>query len=74
MRSVLSISVPPDVKKQIQQKAKKAGKTVSEYLIRIFKREESLISEDDLLEIAERARKQHKEGKTKRLRSLEDLM
>ena len=74
MRSVLSISLPQKIKKEIQERAKKSKKTVSAYFIDIFELERSLISEKELLEIAIQAEKDYKTGKTKKLESLSDLI
>jgi len=74
MRSVLSISLPEETKKEIQRRAKKANKTTSEYIIQIIQLEKSLISEDELLKMSKDAEKDYKAGKTKKLKSLSDLM
>ncbi|MBD3331176.1 ribbon-helix-helix protein, CopG family [Candidatus Peregrinibacteria bacterium] len=74
MRSVLSISLPEETKKEIQRRAKKANKTTSEYIIQIVQLEKSLISEDELLKMAKESEKDYKSGKTKKLKSLADLM
>lgn len=74
MRSVLSISLPEETKKEIQWRAKKANKTTSEYIIQIVQLEKSLISEDELLKMAKEAEKDYKAGKTKKLKSLADLI
>lgn len=74
MRSVLSISVPEERKKQIMRRAKKAGMNVSAYILYALDFEENLISEDELYESLKLAEKEHAEGKTKVLGSLADLM
>lgn len=74
MRSILNISLPPSKKAEIQNRAKKAGKTVSAYIMYVIELEESLISEEELLSMAENAKNDFKAGKTKELRSLADLM
>ncbi|MBI2634885.1 hypothetical protein HYW82_04435 [Candidatus Peregrinibacteria bacterium] len=74
MRSVLSISLPADKKKEIEARARKANKTTSAYIIHIVELEKSLISEDELVEMAAKAEKNYKAGKTKKLKSLADLM
>lgn len=74
MRSVLSISLPLAKKKEIIRRAKKAGKTVSTYILEALALEKKLISEDELLEMVKEGRAEHEAGKTKVLNSLADLM
>lgn len=74
MRSIVNISLPPEQKKQIEQRAKKAGKSVSAYILYAVELEKSLISEDELVTMAQQAEVDYKKGKTKELRSLADLM
>ena len=74
MRSIVTISIPDDEKKIIEKRAKKAGKTVSAYFLWIAKLEQSLIQEDELLQMAREAESDYHAGKTKKLRSLADLM
>jgi hypothetical protein len=73
-RSILNISLPEEVKKDIVRRAKKAKTTVSGYILRAVELEKSLISEEELLNKAKRARAEYRAGKTKILRSLEDLI
>ncbi len=74
MRSVLSISLPAEKKKEIEERAKKMNQSTSAYLIRVFELEKSLISEDELVKMAQKAEKNYKAGETKKLGSLSDLM
>lgn len=74
MRSILSISLPADKKKEIEERAKKANKTTSSYIIHVMELEKSLISEDELVEMAIKAERDYKAGKAKKLESLKDLM
>lgn len=74
MREVLTISLPKEKKKEIMQRAKKAGMTVSAYIISALELEEQLISEDELLEMAKEAERAYREGRTKVLKSHRDLM
>lgn len=73
-RAILNISVPEAVKKDIVRRAKKAKTTLSGYILRAVELERSLISEEDLLARVKESRRNYKTGKTKILRSLEDLM
>lgn len=73
MRSILSISLPEEKKREIEKRAKKANQTTSSYIIRIVELEKSLISEEELIKMATRAEKDYRAGKTKRLTSLTDL-
>lgn len=74
MRAILNISMPIAEKKKIEKRAKKAKKTVSAYILYALQLEQSLIQEDELIEIIKQAEKDHVKGNTKKLRSLEDLM
>ncbi|NIA01889.1 MAG: hypothetical protein GWP15_00740 [Nitrospirae bacterium] len=73
MRSVLSISLPAEKKKEIEERARKAKKTTSSYIIHMVELEKSLISEDELVKMAKKAEKDYKAGKTKKLASLSKL-
>ncbi|MBU1151756.1 hypothetical protein KJ632_02920 [Patescibacteria group bacterium] len=74
MRSILSISLPAEKKKEIEKRAKKAKKSTSAYIIHVLALEKSLISEDELVKMAKKAEKDYKTGKTKKLNSLADLI
>lgn len=74
MRSILNVSLPPQKKKEIEKRARKMGFSVSAYILHSVNMEQKMISEDEILEMAERAEKDYKAGKTKVLRSLADLM
>lgn len=74
MRSVLSISLPPEKKKEIEERARKLNQSTSAYIIRVFELEKSLISENELLKMSKKAEKDYKAGKIKKLSSLADLM
>lgn len=73
MRSVLSVSLPAWTKKEIEDRAQKTNLSVSAYIIRVIEFEKSLISEDELLKMAKKAKKDYLAGKTKKLKSLADL-
>lgn len=70
----MSISLPADKKMEIEKRAKKANKTTSAYIIHVVELEKSLISEDELAEMAIGAEKDYRAGKTRKLKSLADLM
>ena len=74
MRSIVNISLPPEKKIEIEQRAKKAKKSVSAYILYALQLEQSLISEDELLEMAKNAESDYHNGKTKELKSLADLI
>lgn len=74
MRSVLTISIPEEKKKEIERRAKKAGKSVSAYIIEVLDFESTLISEDEVLEMAKRAEEDYKAGKLKTYSSLKELL
>jgi hypothetical protein len=74
MRSVLSISLPEDKKKEIEERAKKANKSTSSYILYVVELEKQLIPEDELVKMAKKSEKDYKAGKTKKLKSLADLI
>jgi len=74
MRSVLAISIPAPEKETLEERAKKARKTVSAYVLDALNLMEQLISEDELVAMAKTAEKNYKKGKTKELKSLADLI
>lgn len=74
MRAILTISVPEEEKKKIEERAKKAGKTISGYILYTVKLEEKLITEDEILAMAEEAEKDYRTGKTKELKNPADLI
>jgi len=74
MRAILSLSLPQKERKELESRAKKANKTLSAYVLDALAIMKELISEEELLEIAKQAKKDYKNGKTKVLSSLEDLM
>jgi uncharacterized protein (DUF1778 family) len=74
MRAILNISLPEDMKKVIERRAKKAQKSVSAYILYTVELEQSLIQEEQLINMAKKAEKDYKEKKTFKLKSLTDLM
>lgn len=74
MRSILNVSLPPQKKATIFKRAKKAGKSISAYIVYAVELEQSLISEDELAARAAQAEKDYKHGKTRALKSLSDLL
>lgn len=74
MRAILTTSLPQKTVKEIKQKAKKMGISVSSFILYLISLEKDLISEDEILKMAKQAKQAHKQGKTKKLNSLADLM
>ena len=74
MRSILTLSVPPKMLKSLKRKAKRKGVSVSYYVRVVLEHEENIISEKELLARCKEAEKNYREGKTKVLRSLTDLL
>lgn len=74
MRSVLSISLPQEEKVKLEKRARKAGITISAYILYSVKVAENAISQEELLEMATEAEKDYRKGRTKELKSLADLM
>lgn len=73
MRSVLSLSLPADVARSIQEKAKKLGISVSALMKQIWELQCTFISEEELLEDCRIADREKKTGTLKKLRSFDDL-
>jgi uncharacterized protein (DUF1778 family) len=74
MRSILNISLPPEKRIIIQKRAKKTNKSVSAYILYAVQLEQNLIQEDEVLAMAEKAVKDYRAGKTKKLKNLENFM
>lgn len=74
MRAILSVSLPAEKKKEIEERAKKASKSTSSYIMYVVELEKQLISEDELIKMSKKAEQDYKSGKTKKLKSLADLM
>jgi len=74
MRSILNISLPPEKRKLIEERARKTHQSVSAYILYATELEQDLIQEDEILARAKKAEKDYQQGKTKKLKSLADLM
>ncbi len=74
MRAILNVSLPPEKKKAIEERAKQANKTVSAYILYAVELEEQMITEDELVVMAEEAQQAYDEGRAIELNSLEDLL
>lgn len=74
MRAILNVSLPPKKKKAIEKRAKQANKTVSAYILYAVELEEQMITEDELVVMAEEAQKAYDEGRAIELNSLEDFL
>ena len=74
MRVAITLSVPSERKAEIEMRAKKAQKTVSAYVMQALDLVDGMISEDEILTLSKRAEKNYKQGKTKVLGSLSELM
>ncbi len=74
MRSIITFSVPESEKVLITKRAKKAGITVSMYLLHAVQIEQKMIGENEIVKMAHEVEKDYKSGRTKKLKSLSDLM
>jgi len=75
MRKVLSISITEDMEKKVKQKTKKGGfASVSDYIKHLLLVDESLISEEELLEDVRVAEEDYKKGRVVTAKSLKDLV
>lgn len=75
MRQVLSLSLPEQTTKEIKKNAKQRGfDSVSGYIKYLFELDKNLISEKELLAAVRETRKEYKQGKTVKAKSLADLV
>lgn len=75
MRQVLSLSLPAADVRQIKSLAKKRGyESISAYIKHLFKEDEDLISEKELLAAVREADKEYAAGKSVKARSIADLL
>ena len=75
MRKVLSLSLPLQTTKEIKKSAKQRGfDSVSGYIKYLFELDKDLISETELLSSIKSARKEYKEGKAIKAKSLAELI
>lgn len=74
MRSVLTISLPAETKKEVEKRARIARKSTSRYILDTLEMVDQMISEDELLAMSKEAERNYKLGKTKVLKSLKDLI
>lgn len=75
MRQVLSLSLPATDVQHIKSLAKKRGfESLSTYVKYLFKADEDLISESDLLTAWQEARKEYRAGKSIQANSIADLI
>jgi hypothetical protein len=75
MRQVLSLSLPEQITKEIKISSKRRGfSSVSGYVKYLFELDRNLISEKELLSSVKEARRQYKNGKTVKAKSIADLL
>ena len=74
MRQVLSLSLPEQTTKEIKASSAQRGfSSVSAYVKYLFELDKNLISEKDLLSSIKEARREYKQGKTIKAKSIADL-
>ena len=75
MRQVLSLSLPEQITKEIKISSKRRGfSSVSGYVKYLFELDKNLISEKELLSSVKEARREYKNGKTIKAKSIADLL
>ena len=75
MREILTLSLQPKTKQLIKKKSKMKGfNSISSYIQYLIKQEDDLISEEELWQNVQEARKDYKKGKLKKLNSIKDLI
>ena len=75
MRQVVSLSLPATEVRQLRKIVRERGYTsVSSYIQQLFQADKDLISEADLLKTVRAARKEYRQGRSVRAKSLADLV
>ncbi|MSU75565.1 MAG: hypothetical protein EXS55_03570 [Candidatus Magasanikbacteria bacterium] len=75
MRAIVSLSLPATAVRKVKQLAKQRGySSVSSYVQHLFKADQDLISETELLAATRRARKEYRAGGSIKAPSLADLL
>lgn len=75
MRQILSISLPEKVAQKIKTLSKKRGyPSVSQYIHNLIELDQNLITETELLESVDEARKEYAAGKTLKANSIADVL
>ncbi len=75
MRQVLSLSLPATHVQQIKYLSKKRGHaSVSSYIKYLVQTDEDSVSDAELLEVVRQSRKEYQSGKTKKAKSIADLL
>ena len=75
MRQVLSVSLPKQTTKEIKTLSKKRGfDTVSGYIKYLIELDQDLISDTELLKSVHEARKEYKEGRAIKAKSMKYLL
>ncbi|MEK7102070.1 MAG: hypothetical protein AAB912_00375 [Patescibacteria group bacterium] len=75
MRNIISLSLPASATRFVEYQTKKRGfPSKSAYLRYLIDLEQDTITEGDVARYVEEALREHRAGKTKKLRSLRDLM
>ena len=74
MRSIITLSTTAETKKNLQKRAKRAKMSLSAYVMQALERDSEYISEEELIEYAQKTQKDHKNKRTQKMKSLEDLM
>jgi Arc/MetJ-type ribon-helix-helix transcriptional regulator len=75
MRQVLSLSLPKQTTEELKKSAKQRGfESVSSYVKYLFYLDKDLISETEILSSVKSARKEYKEGRAIKAKSLAELI
>jgi len=75
MRKVLSLSLPEKLAREIKKNSRERGfDSVSSYVKYLFEMDKDLIPEKELLNSIKSSRKEYKEGKTVKAKSMTDLL
>ena len=75
MRQVLSLSMPATEVRALKTLAKKRGYwSVSAYIQNLFKADNDLISETELLKTIRMARREYRQGRSIKAKSMADLL
>lgn len=75
MRQVLSISMPAQLITEVKKRIEKRGySSISDYIKHLIKEDDGCMTDDEILKAAKDAEREYKQGKLKKLKSLDELM
>lgn len=75
MRDIITVSLTKEAKQALKTRVKKRRfRGTSEYIRYLLEQDEDVITQEELIKIADRAKKDYKKGKLKKYASLADIV